>query len=218
MSPVHITAQCSLSCADCSGTIFAYGQTGSGKTHTMFGGEEPGELLRVQKHPPSIVHHLAGTEGLIPKMAEDLFNRVAQIEHSYTEDPKPTATKTVKVELSFFEIYNETLNDLIGTGRDLRVREAKKSGTYVEGLAKVSMSINCALKYDVWIASYIGLCEHSVGQITVDSAADVMELIEIGTERRHVAATAMNERSSRSHSVIQFQVLCTLHLKPANLY
>ena len=53
----------------------------------------------------------------------DLFASVAKVEHSYSVAPLPTSIKTVKIEMSFFEIYNETLNDLVGPYQDLRVRE-----------------------------------------------------------------------------------------------
>eukprot|EP00656_Telonema_subtile_P046713 TRINITY_DN5325_c0_g1_i9.p1 TRINITY_DN5325_c0_g1~~TRINITY_DN5325_c0_g1_i9.p1 ORF type:complete len:576 (+),score=179.76 TRINITY_DN5325_c0_g1_i9:214-1941(+) len=118
------------------------------------------------------------TVGLIPRMTKDLFDQITRIEEEYKENPLPTSITTARVELAFFEIYNETLVDLIGSGRDLRVRESKGRGVYVEGLVK----------------------------ITVKTASEIKELIDLGIAKRSVTATAMNEHSSRSHSVLQIQV------------
>ena len=67
-------------------TIFAYGATGAGKTHTMLG--------RV------------GKNGIIGYSFEEMFSKI--------EEERRTAEITVKV--SFIEIYNEVLNDLIVQG------------------------------------------------------------------------------------------------------
>ena len=47
--------------------------------------------------------------GLIPRMARDLFERVAAVEAEYNAMPLPTSIKSVRVEAAFFEIYNEEL-------------------------------------------------------------------------------------------------------------
>jgi hypothetical protein len=86
--------------------VFAYGQTGSGKTHTIFGREDDRGLL-----PRSLIH---------------IFERIEE-EHRSTE---------YLVKVSFLEIYNETVMDLIDpSGPSLSVREDLKKGIYVEGLA-----------------------------------------------------------------------------------
>uniref|UniRef100_A0A3Q3E1Y8 Kinesin family member 13A n=1 Tax=Labrus bergylta TaxID=56723 RepID=A0A3Q3E1Y8_9LABR len=64
--------------------IFAYGQTGSGKSFSMMGnGEQP---------------------GLIPRLCCSLFERVHREENE---------SHTFKVEVSFMEIYNEKVRDLL---------------------------------------------------------------------------------------------------------
>lgn len=78
------------------------------------------------------------------------------------------------VKVSMIEIYMEKIRDLIDLNKNnLNVREDKVKGVYIEDLS-----------------------EHYVG-----SEDDVFELIRIGTENRTVAATMMNEQSSRSHSI-----------------
>ena len=65
-------------------SIFAYGQTGSGKTYSMIGtSEQP---------------------GLIPRFFEDLFERKAQ---------RDQIVSSTHVEISYYEIYNEKIYDLL---------------------------------------------------------------------------------------------------------
>ncbi|XP_052055961.1 kinesin-like protein KIF14 [Apodemus sylvaticus] len=132
--------------------LFAYGQTGSGKSYTMMGlNEEP---------------------GIIPRFCEDLFAQIAK---------KQTSEVTYHLEMSFFEVYNEKIHDLLvckgengQRKQPLRVREHPVSGPYVEGL-----STN-----------------------VVSSYSDIQSWLELGNKQRATAATGMNDRSSRSHSVV----------------
>ena len=86
---------------------------------------------------------------------------------------------------SFLEIYNESLFDLLGSADssapreklDIRLEKGKQH-THVPGLT------TC----------------------TVESPAQVYELLERASASRSTAATAMNERSSRSHSVFQLKI------------
>ncbi|XP_013767694.1 kinesin-like protein KIF13A isoform X3 [Pundamilia nyererei] len=137
--------------------IFAYGQTGSGKSFSMMGnGEQP---------------------GLIPRLCCSLFERVhreANEGHSF------------KVEVSYMEIYNEKVRDLLdpkGSRQSLKVREHKVFGPYVDGLS----------------------------QLAVTSFEDIEVLMSEGNKSRTVAATNMNEESSRSHAVFSIIVTQTLY-------
>eukprot|EP00108_Taenia_solium_P012138 TsM_000000800 transcript=TsM_000000800 gene=TsM_000000800 len=84
------------------------------------------------------------------------------------------------VELSYMEIYCERVRDLLNPyGKsNLRVREHPVYGPYVEDLSR------CA----------------------VQSFDEINELIEAGNMSRTVAATNMNETSSRSHAVLTLLV------------
>lgn len=79
------------------------------------------------------------------------------------------------VEVSYMEIYCERVRDLLNpkNKQNLRVREHPLLGPYVEDLSK----------------------------IVVTSFGDVNNLIDEGNKSRTVAATNMNETSSRSHAV-----------------
>ncbi|KAJ1827249.1 hypothetical protein LPJ56_001763, partial [Coemansia sp. RSA 2599] len=143
--------------------VFAYGQTGSGKSYTMMGG--------------------TGREaGLIPRICESLFDRIAegQMQASYY------------VEVSYLEIYNERVRDLLNprqdAGSSLRVREHPSLGPYVEDLSKAAVS------------SYSAVLEH----------------MSQGNKARTVAATNMNEASSRSHAVFTIIVTRRTRSKKGN--
>ena len=80
------------------------------------------------------------------------------------------------VEVSYMEIYCERVRDLLNPKNkksDLKVREHPLLGPYVEDLSK----------------------------LVVKEYADVDRLIDEGNKARTVAATNMNETSSRSHAV-----------------
>ncbi|XP_037102409.1 kinesin-like protein KIF13B isoform X2 [Syngnathus acus] len=89
------------------------------------------------------------------------------------------------VEVSYMEIYNEKVRDLLdpkGGRQTLRVREHKVLGPYVDGLSRLA------------VASY----------------KDIEVLMSEGNKSRTVAATNMNEESSRSHAVFNIILTHTL--------
>ncbi|XP_069122057.1 kinesin-like protein KIF14 isoform X2 [Argopecten irradians] len=132
--------------------LFAYGQTGSGKSYSIMG------------HGNEV--------GIIPRFCEELFCRA-----DVTRDSDKVK---INVEISFFEIYNEKIHDLLASYKDkggkkptLKVREHPSLGPYVEGLS-----------------TYV-----------TNSFEDVEAWINLGNKNRATAATGMNDKSSRSHSV-----------------
>lgn len=137
--------------------IFAYGQTGSGKSYSMMGyGEEA---------------------GVIPRICHDMFERITEMQ----KDKNLTCT----VEVSYLEIYNERVRDLLNpaTKGNLKVREHPSTGPYVEDLAK----------------------------LVVRSFQEIQHLMDEGNKARTVAATSMNETSSRSHAVFTLTVTQKRH-------
>uniref|UniRef100_A0A8D2ZMW5 Kinesin family member 13Bb n=1 Tax=Scophthalmus maximus TaxID=52904 RepID=A0A8D2ZMW5_SCOMX len=89
------------------------------------------------------------------------------------------------VEVSYMEIYNEKVRDLLdpkGNRQALRVREHNVFGPYVDGLSRLA------------VACY----------------KDIESLMSEGNKSRTVAATNMNEESSRSHAVFNIILTHTL--------
>ncbi|KAM9524661.1 kinesin heavy chain-like isoform 1-T2 [Salvelinus alpinus] len=90
-----------------NGTIFAYGQTSSGKTHTMEG----------KLHDP---HGM----GIIPRIAEDIFNHIFAMDENLE----------FHIKVSYFEIYMDKIRDLLDvTKTNLAVHEDKNRVPYVKG-------------------------------------------------------------------------------------
>jgi len=88
---------------------------------------------------------------------------------------------TFELDASFLEIYNESIQDLLADSPSSRYeikqdRDSKQ--VYVTDLT--SVRVNCPVQ--------------------------ILELLERSTRRRATAATSMNERSSRSHSVFQLRI------------
>ncbi|XMA15467.1 hypothetical protein WAI453_008258 [Rhynchosporium graminicola] len=132
--------------------IFAYGQTGSGKSYTMMGTPDQ--------------------PGLIPRTCEDLFQR---IEAAHNETPNIS----YNVRVSYFEVYNEHVRDLLVPVHPnqppyyLKIRESPTEGPYIKDLTDAP----------------------------VRNISEIMKFMKTGDASRTTASTKMNDTSSRSHSV-----------------
>lgn len=131
-----------------NGTIFAYGQSGTGKTYTMIGDIEN-----------------ADKKGIVPNIFTHIFAQisVANNDISYT------------VTVTFLEIYNEEVRDLLSDDptKKLKVHEKPGLGVYVKDL--------------------LGF--------TVTSLDGIMEILTRGDINRVTGATKINDVSSRSHAI-----------------
>lgn len=132
-------------------TVLAYGQTGSGKTFTMGGGYE--ESLKMD--PDGM--------GIIPRIVQEIFNTVSEKENY-----------TFKVSVSYLEIINEDLQDLLVNNKKDSLSIREENGTIkIPGLREVE----------------------------VKDTLETMKCLEQGCNNRTTAATAMNSTSSRSHAI-----------------
>lgn len=132
-------------------TVFAYGATGCGKTHTITG--------------------TAQMPGIIFLTMQELFEKIAD-----RSDEKHT-----EISLSYLEIYNETIRDLLvpgGSKQGLMLREDCNQAVMVAGLTS----------------------HHPT------NVQEVMDMIVKGNEYRTVSPTEANATSSRSHAVLQINV------------
>ncbi|RYG55569.1 hypothetical protein EON66_04975, partial [archaeon] len=140
-------------------TVFAYGATGSGKTHTTLGTKDaPGIMGRTMTQLYKSIHEL--------QAAGDRF---------------------VTVSLSYVEVYNENIRDLLAPDAP-------------GALDAVTPSLD--LRED----PVHGPCVAGITEHTVASADDIMSLLIGGHKRRTVEPTAANQESSRSHAVLQIFV------------
>ncbi|KAF1870075.1 hypothetical protein Lal_00017655 [Lupinus albus] len=105
--------------------------------------------------------------GIIPLAVKDAFSIIQE-----------TPNREFLLRLSYLEIYNEVVNDLLNPeGQNLRVRQHTQ-GTFVEGI-----------KEEV-----------------VLSPAHALSLIAAGEEHRHVGSTNFNQLSSRSHTIFTLMI------------
>ncbi|KAH9933486.1 P-loop containing nucleoside triphosphate hydrolase protein [Fomitopsis serialis] len=150
-------SQLAQSCTDGYNVcVFAYGQTGSGKSFTMEGGLTD------------------ATAGMIPRAVEQVFRVAEELRNKGWE---------YRMEGQFLEIYNETINDLLGKGEFDKKRHEIKHDSKT-GRTTVT----------------------DVNVVPLATAAQVRTLLSLAQSRRTVAATLMNERSSRSHSVFTLRI------------
>jgi hypothetical protein len=110
-------------------TILAYGQTSSGKTHTVRGTDES----------PGLIHLTANS---LFKWLDFLVTKTGIREmpapHNFEAD---FTDRKYYVTISYLEIYNENVNDLLdGTKRNLEVRENKNGEVLVENLTMKKVS------------------------------------------------------------------------------
>ncbi|EXK32733.1 kinesin family member 18/19 [Fusarium oxysporum f. sp. melonis 26406] len=132
-------------------TVFAYGATGCGKTHTITG---------TSQHP-----------GIIFMTMQELFEKIEE----------RSQDKVTDLSLSYLEIYNETIRDLLvpgGSRGGLMLREDSNQAVTVSGLTS-----------------------HHPKDVQ-----EVMDMIVQGNEYRTVSPTEANATSSRSHAVLQINI------------
>ncbi|KAL7647789.1 UNVERIFIED_CONTAM: hypothetical protein RMT77_001398 [Armadillidium vulgare] len=145
-------------------TIFAYGQTGTGKTFTMEGDHYQGVNSTSDEN-------LSGA-GIIPRCVNQLFDELRIQKNEFT------------MKVSFLELYNEELFDLLSAHDDL-----SKLRLYEDSTRKGSCIIS------------------GLEEVHVRTKSDVYSIIEKGSAKRQTAATLMNAHSSRSHTVFTVTVI-----------
>lgn len=134
-------------------TVFAYGQTGTGKTHTIQGSLDPEDE----------------DAGIIPRAVRYIFDFLQQNFQDYS------------VRVSFLQLYNEELSDLLvnePSGKLRLMEDVKRGGVYCQNLQEIPAA----------------------------TASDVFSLLEKGVKNRTTAETILNENSSRSHSIFTIKL------------
>uniref|UniRef100_A0A803LK17 Kinesin motor domain-containing protein n=1 Tax=Chenopodium quinoa TaxID=63459 RepID=A0A803LK17_CHEQI len=114
------------------------------------------------------MHGLQKSPGIIPLAVKDVFEIIQE-----------TPGREFLLRVSYLEIYNEVINDLLDpAGQSLRIREDTQ-GTYIEGI-----------KDEV-----------------VLSPAHALSLIATGEAHRHVGSNNFNLLSSRSHTIFTLHLI-----------
>jgi len=114
------------------------------------------------------IHGGQDDPGMIPRAVQAMFE--------YIEN---TTDRDFLIQVSYMEIYNEIINDLLNPeGINLSVREDPKKGIHVANLKKS----------------------------TVMSIEQIYALLAQGESHRHIGKTNYNDSSSRSHTIFQVAV------------
>uniref|UniRef100_A0A8D0DGG1 Kinesin-like protein n=1 Tax=Salvator merianae TaxID=96440 RepID=A0A8D0DGG1_SALMN len=126
-------------------TVLAYGATGAGKTHTMLG--TPDE------------------PGVMYLTMLELYKSIDRMKEE----------KHCAIAVSYLEVYNEQIRDLLVSSGSLAVREDPQKGVLVQGLTLHQPK----------------------------SAEEILQMLDYGNKNRTQHPTDVNASSSRSHAVFQ---------------
>lgn len=137
-------------------TIFAYGQTGTGKTHTM-----EGDIYSEEN------------AGIVPRSVRAILEQLETKGSEFT------------IRVSFLELYNEELQDLLTTDASAKDKGALR---LCEDVKK-------------------GVVCQNLEEITVLNVNDIFEILKRGIKQRQTAATLCNKNSSRSHSIFTMKIM-----------
>lgn len=119
---------------------------------------------------------MSAPDGMIPQAVKQIYETAQSLEEKgwkYT------------MEGNFIEVYNETLNDLLGKAEDWE----KKKHEIKQDTVKCKTTVT------------------DVTTVRLDSPTKVRSILEKASRNRSVAATMANSRSSRSHSVFILKLL-----------
>lgn len=136
---------------------------------------------------PTPMGNPSAQAGMIPRVLFRLFHQLE------------TSAADYSVKISFVELYNEEL-------RDLLANELSAPAGSTQPMGKGSPSDNQGGLKIFDDASKKGVLIQGLEEIPVKDAADALALLTKGSHRRQIAATKFNDHSSRSHSVFSITV------------
>ena len=129
-------------------TVFTFGETGTGKTYTMLGD--------------------SNNKGIIYLSLNDIFNYMNN----------NNLINNYYLSISYIEIYNENIIDLLNENNILKIVE-KKNETILQNLTKIKVS----------------------------DIKEAIKIIELGNNNRKIGKSLYNHHSSRSHAIIQVHLV-----------
>jgi kinesin family member 11 len=160
-------------------TVFAYGQTGTGKTYTM-----SGDILDQLPLPENA--------GIIPRVLHSLFSRIDSLPNSPTSGNAPENS----IKVSFIELYNEELRDLLSAEENPKLKIVDGDGKRGRPTALV----------------------HGMEEKYITTFHQGIRHLRQGSYKRQVAATKCNDLSSRSHTVFTITVYMKKTLESGEEY
>lgn len=129
--------------------------------------------------------------GIIPRFCQELFQRIESLKE----------TIRIEVEVSYFEIYNEKIHDLLAVS-NVGISQPNNVGN-----RKAALRVR---EHPTWGPYVVDLSTHPV-----DSHMALRNWLAVGNSQRATAATGMNDKSSRSHSIFNI-VLNIANIRPSS--
>lgn len=114
------------------------------------------------------IPHDSELKGIIPRTFSSVFDLIA----------KTSVHREFDIKVSMFQIYMEKIEDLLDHKDNLKIRESKISGIYVEGLTEVPAK----------------------------SEEELFQIMEFGKKNSMIRVTHMSMSSSRIHSLFMLSV------------
>ncbi|KAG5186920.1 P-loop containing nucleoside triphosphate hydrolase protein [Tribonema minus] len=129
-------------------------------------------------------HTISGTGGDVGMLPRAVSLLLDSLKADAAKGPQQTI---FMVTISFVEIYNNTFVSLLSApsattdgNQKIEIRESPTRGVYLTGGTNLRLPVTCT--------------------------EEAMQLIHRGMEKRATSCTNMNERSSRSHAILTFEV------------
>eukprot|EP00392_Amoebophrya_sp_AT5.2_P000602 g603.t1 len=129
--------------------------------------------------------------GLLPRMVQHIFG---MLEARTVAEPD----WAFQVRVSYLEIYNDKLRDLLNPKSNYVGPSFNPAAQMNQKGGQAALEVRQHPKFGIHVP---GLTESAS-----TSAQEVMKLMDFGMKARTVAATSMNDRSSRSHCIFTVNV------------
>lgn len=177
-------------------TIFAYGQTGAGKTYTMEGYKyfknNRGEF------EPMITQSLVNNEvGIVQRCTKQLVKILSRKTHD----------RKVIINVSFMQLYNEKIYDLLN--RDM-FKPDKGEKKMIFNSKRVDEGLKLKWnQYDVYTVE-------NLMNVQCETVEEILHLFHYGLSNKTLGSHNMNMTSSRSHTIFCITVEQVLVSNPDN--
>jgi hypothetical protein len=168
-----------------SACIFAYGQTGSGKSYTMLGASDEAAV-----NIPGCSAGVCAGAGIVPRVCGKVFEETRALHAQGGQG---------NVSISIVELYGEDIADLLAPDLHVATPPSPASPTHAPAAPAHRPKRPRILPVAVLRGRYA---------VRVTSPEECAATLSMGMRARRRATTAMNERSSRAHTVV------LLHLVP----
>jgi len=183
-----------------SALLFSYGITNAGKTYTIMGKpigsnncNSNNSSTNTSKNNGSNLQDIDEAYGIIPRVLHQMFTKMKMSQN--TQRSEGSDGQAYKLRMSYFEIYNEKIFDLLPikkkTSTNSRLRshfQSNPSLTIREG--RNGRTCVCGL-----------------GKHLVASVAQGLKLVNEAKSKCHTSSNNINTNSSRSHCICQFELI-----------